>query len=66
MAARARALIDAILEEFGGDAPPAYNLDDPSGHGYVEDAQLMLTMEKILTECQLSFTTFIVGEESDD
>lgn len=54
-----RKLILLLLDEYGGDAPPAYELEDRTSPAYVTDALLMNDFGSMLRQCDLSLTTFI-------
>ena len=56
MSERIRLLVQKILDQFGGED---VNFSE------VSNEVLMALMERIMDECQLSFTTFIVEERKD-
>ena len=57
-----RQFIQKVVDEFGGDAPPAYYM---FGEDAVGDGQLMQMMEQIMSDCGLSFTKYIIEGKND-
>lgn len=62
MTLRVRQMVADIVEEFGGDAPPNYNVNEPKDGPLIPDGQLMELVGDIMNKCGLRFVAYIVEE----